>query len=139
MNVLSRSEEKKKVVEAELTGYAQVGSRGKKSDVEDGGRANENQASGNLQVSNEDAPVIRAVNALICRAIKERASDIHLEPSEDGLRIRLRLDGVLHDLGAPQGLKPAHIISRVKIMANLDIAERRLPQDGKIQLHNNGN
>lgn len=138
MNVLSRGEENQKAAEVELSGYSQGGSIAKKSDVKDGGRANENQASANLQVSNEEAPVIRAVNALICRAIKERASDIHLEPSEEGLRIRLRLDGVLHDLGAPQGLKPAHIISRVKIMANLDIAERRLPQDGNIQLHNNG-
>lgn len=139
MNVLSRGEEKKKMEEAELAGYAQGGSRYRNSNVKSGGRVNERQSAGNLQVSNEDAPVIRAVNTLICRAIKERASDIHLEPSEDGLRIRLRLDGVLHDLGAPHGLKPAHIISRVKIMANLDIAEKRLPQDGNIQLHNRGN
>jgi type IV pilus assembly protein PilB len=100
------------------------------------GSPSEISTSSDLQASGRDASVIRTVNALIRQAIKEGASDIHLEPSEDGLRIRMRLDGILHDLGTLQGHKQAHIISRVKIMANLDIAERRLPQDGNIQLQN---
>lgn len=80
----------------------------------------------------ETAPVVRVVNSLIERAIAEGASDIHLEPGEDNLRIRMRLDGVLHDLHSPPQQSQASIISRIKIMANLDIAERRLPQDGNI-------
>ncbi len=80
-----------------------------------------------------EAPVIRVVNSLIERGIEEGASDIHLEPIEDGLRIRMRLDGVLHDLSAPPGHSRANIISRIKIMADLDVAEKRRPQDGNIQ------
>ncbi len=80
----------------------------------------------------EAAPVVRVVSSLIERAIAEGASDIHLEPGETNLRIRMRLDGVLHDLPSPPQQSQANIISRIKIMANLDIAERRLPQDGNI-------
>jgi len=80
----------------------------------------------------DQAPVIRIVNSLIERAIEEEASDIHLEPSDDSLRVRMRLDGVLHDLTALPKQSRAKIISRIKIMANLDIAERRLSQDGNI-------
>ncbi len=79
------------------------------------------------------APVVRMVSSLIDRAIEEGASDIHLEPAADKLRIRLRLDGVLHDIPSPPNHSQAHIISRIKILANLDIAERRLPQDGNIE------
>lgn len=85
----------------------------------------------------EDAPVVQLVNSLINRSVEEGASDIHLEPSEDGLRIRLRTDGVLHDLSG-QLPSQAQIVSRIKIMASLDIAEKRLPQDGNF-LWNNGN
>ena len=81
----------------------------------------------------DEAPVIRIVNSLIERAIEEGASDIHLEPSDQNLRIRLRLDGVLHDLTAIPKHSRARVVSRVKIMANLDIAERRLSQDGNIE------
>lgn len=81
-----------------------------------------------------EAPVIRMVNQLIARAVETRASDVHIEPFEDRLRIRYRYDGVLHQIEQP----PAHLIpaitSRIKIMARLDIAERRLPQDGRIKL-----
>ncbi len=97
-----------------------------------GGRSSEHTPRHpRLQV--EDAPAVRVVNSLIERAIEEGASDIHLEPSDEKLRIRMRLDGVLHDLTAPPKHTQANIISRVKIMANLDIAERRLPQDGNIE------
>lgn len=81
-----------------------------------------------------EAPVIRLVNQIIFRAVETRASDIHLEPYEDRLRVRYRYDGVLHEVDSqPARLTPA-VISRVKIMARLDIAERRLPQDGRIKL-----
>lgn len=82
-----------------------------------------------------DAPVIRLVNQLIARAVEARASDIHIEPMEDALRIRYRIDGVLHpvDSPPPQRLASA-VISRIKIMAKLNIAERRAPQDGRINL-----
>jgi len=86
----------------------------------------------------DEAPVIRMVNSLIEKAIDEEASDIHLEPDEDSLRVRMRLDGILHDLTAIPGHVRARIVSRVKIMANLDIAERRLPQDGNIEWQSNG-
>ena len=81
-----------------------------------------------------EAPVIRLVNQLIARAVETHASDIHIEPFEDGLRVRYRHDGVLHHIESPPARLQAAIISRVKIMARLDIAERRLPQDGRIKL-----
>jgi general secretion pathway protein E len=81
-----------------------------------------------------EAPLIRLVNQLISRAVETRASDIHIDPFEDRLRVRYRYDGVLHEIEAPpRRLQPA-IVSRIKIMAALDIAERRLPQDGRIKL-----
>jgi general secretion pathway protein E len=81
-----------------------------------------------------EAPVIRLVNQLIARAVETRASDVHVEPFEDRLRIRYRYDGVLHEVETPPPHLQAAIISRIKIMARLDIAERRLPQDGRIRL-----
>ncbi len=81
-----------------------------------------------------DAPIIKLVNSILFNALKSRASDIHIEPSEEMLRVRYRVDGVLHSgLRLPTKIKNA-IISRVKIMAHLDISERRLPQDGRIKL-----
>jgi len=81
-----------------------------------------------------EAPVIRLVNLLIARAVESRASDIHIEPFEHTLRVRYRVDGLLHDVEAPPRRLRAAVISRVKIMANLNIAERRLPQDGRIKM-----
>ena len=81
-----------------------------------------------------EAPVIRLVNLLITRAIELRASDIHLEPFEGDFKVRYRVDGVLHDVEAPPTRLQAAVISRIKIMAKLNIAERRLPQDGRIKL-----
>lgn len=81
-----------------------------------------------------EAPIINLVNLLITRAVEKRASDIHIEAFEDGLHIRYRIDGVLHlTESPPKNLHPA-IVSRIKIMAKLNIAERRLPQDGRIKL-----
>jgi general secretion pathway protein E len=81
-----------------------------------------------------EAPVIRLVNQMIARAVEQRASDIHIEPFEASLRVRYRIDGVLRDVEAPPNRFRAAIVSRVKIMAKLNIAERRLPQDGRIKL-----
>jgi general secretion pathway protein E len=81
-----------------------------------------------------EAPVIRFVNLLISRAVEQRASDIHIEPFENELKVRYRIDGVLHDVEAPAHRLQAAIVSRIKIMAKLNIAERRLPQDGRIKL-----
>jgi len=81
-----------------------------------------------------EAPVIRLVNQLIARAVETGASDVHIEPFEDRLRIRYRYDGALHEAEPPPARLRAAVISRVKIMSRLDIAERRLPQDGRIRL-----
>jgi len=81
-----------------------------------------------------EAPVIRLVNQLIARAVETHASDVHLEPFPDRLRVRYRYDGVLHEIEPPPARLQAAVISRIKIMARLDIAERRLPQDGRIKL-----
>jgi general secretion pathway protein E len=80
------------------------------------------------------APVIRLVNQIIARAVETQASDIHLEPFEDRLRIRYRQDGILNELDSQPARLASAIISRIKIVAGLDIAERRLPQDGRIKL-----
>ncbi len=81
-----------------------------------------------------EAPVIKLVNLFISQAVEKRASDIHIEPFEGQLKVRYRIDGVLHDVESPPRRLQAAIISRVKIMAGLNIAERRLPQDGRIRL-----
>jgi general secretion pathway protein E len=87
-----------------------------------------------LKDLSSDAPVVRAVNALIARAAQAGASDIHIEPTDDALKIRLRIDGALRD----EEPLPAHLkapfVSRIKVMAGLNIAERRLPQDGRLRL-----
>ncbi|HOU91140.1 MAG TPA: ATPase, T2SS/T4P/T4SS family, partial [Polyangiaceae bacterium] len=87
-----------------------------------------------LERASEDAPVVRLVNVLLLNAIRKGASDIHVEPYEKKLRVRYRIDGVLHEeMSPPVKLKSA-LVSRLKIMSQLDIAERRLPQDGRIKL-----
>lgn len=81
-----------------------------------------------------EAPVIRLVNLIITHALESRSSDIHIEPFENRIIVRYRIDGVLHEVESPPRRLCAAVISRIKIMANLDIAERRLPQDGRIKL-----
>ncbi|MCX7108475.1 MAG: type II secretion system ATPase GspE [Methylococcales bacterium] len=81
-----------------------------------------------------EAPVIKMVNLIMQRAIETRASDIHIEPFEQTLKVRLRVDGVLQEIDAPNVKSTAAVISRIKIMAKLNIAERRLPQDGRIKV-----
>jgi type IV pilus assembly protein PilB len=86
----------------------------------------------------EGSPVINMVNSVIQRAIRDGASDIHIEPARNKSRIRLRIDGVLYEFTTLNPELHASIVSRLKVMANLDIAERRLPQDGRIQVHTRG-
>jgi len=81
-----------------------------------------------------EAPVIRMVSLIMQRAVESRASDIHVEPFENQLKVRLRIDGVLREIEAPPVRSTAAVISRIKIMAKLNIAERRLPQDGRIKV-----
>ncbi|MEO3935334.1 ATPase, T2SS/T4P/T4SS family [Dermatophilaceae bacterium Soc4.6] len=91
-------------------------------------------ATESLSASTNDTPVVRFVNSLLERAITARASDIHLEPSEHAMRIRLRIDGVLHEVDSvPRGIQSA-LISRLKIVSGLDITERRVPQNGRITM-----
>ncbi len=86
----------------------------------------------------EDAPIIRYVNLLVSQAITDRASDIHIEPAERDLRVRYRIDGVLHEMQrSPKNIQAA-VISRVKILSDIDIAERRKPQDGRMSVTHNG-
>jgi general secretion pathway protein E len=81
-----------------------------------------------------DAPAIRAINRLIARAVEERASDIHLEATEDALAVRFRVDGEMHNLEAFPATMKAPIVSRIKVMSGLNIAEKRVPQDGRLRL-----
>ncbi len=81
-----------------------------------------------------DAPIIKLINALLTQAVREGASDIHIEPFEAATVVRLRVDGTLRDIARPKRSLHAALVSRIKIMANLDIAERRLPQDGRMAL-----
>jgi type IV pilus assembly protein PilB len=86
----------------------------------------------------DEAPIVRVVNLIISQAINDKASDIHIEPEAKSVRVRYRVDGVLHDVMTPPKHIQAPMVSRIKIMANMDIAERRVPQDGKIHLrHDN--
>jgi general secretion pathway protein E len=87
-----------------------------------------------LEAADDDAPVIRLVNTLLSRAVKEKASDIHIEPYEKDMVVRFRVDGVLYDVFKPPKKLQNAITSRIKVMGNLNIAEKRLPQDGRIPL-----
>ena len=82
----------------------------------------------------EEAPIVKLVNLLITQAVEQRASDIHIEPQERDLRIRYRIDGVLHEVMRPPKSIQSGVLSRLKIMAEMDIAERRVPQDGRVGL-----
>jgi type IV pilus assembly protein PilB len=124
-NYSSGVEDIKKLIDQEATGIdsnLELVDKGSKVDIAELGR------------EAEEAPTIRFVNLIIADAIRKRASDIHLEPYEKVFRVRYRIDGVLHDMMNPPKQMEAAILSRVKIMSNLDIAERRLPQDGRLSV-----
>ncbi|HUP86972.1 MAG TPA: ATPase, T2SS/T4P/T4SS family [Acidimicrobiales bacterium] len=94
----------------------------------------EDVSIGSASADAEDAPVIQFVNQMIARAVGERASDIHLDPTEREMRVRFRIDGVLHEVMNVPRAAQASVVSRLKIMADINIAERRVPQDGRIAL-----
>ena len=96
--------------------------------------AHELEEPQDLLDADDEAPIIRLVNSLLFRAAKERASDIHIEPMERELIVRFRVDGVLQEIIKPPKRYQNSIISRVKIMSQLNIAEKRLPQDGRIRI-----
>ncbi|MCA9413547.1 MAG: Flp pilus assembly complex ATPase component TadA, partial [Candidatus Omnitrophica bacterium] len=95
---------------------------------------------GDIEELSEDASIIRFVNQVMSEAINDRATDIHIEPFEDMLRIRYRIDGLLYEASLPPAIRryQAAIISRIKIMADMNIAEKRLPQDGRITIRRGG-
>ncbi len=96
------------------------------------------EMEGDAEVKDDDAPVIRFVQLMIAEAVKQRASDIHVEPMEDRLRIRYRIDGILQEVNAPPKRLQGAVLSRIKIMAEMDIAEKRKPQDGRIKINVSG-
>ena len=96
--------------------------------------AEEEEDIGHLKDLASEAPIIKLVNMVINRAVESRASDIHIEPFEDELKVRYRIDGVLHEIESLPKKLQAAILSRLKIMSKLNIAEKRLPQDGRIKL-----
>lgn len=107
------------------------------ADIEDGAEAFDydlDEPVDLLEASENDAPVIKFVNGVLFRAIKEKASDIHIEPYERDMVVRFRVDGVLLDIARPPKQLHAGISSRIKLMGELDIAEKRLPQDGRIKI-----
>jgi len=100
-------------------------------------KADESDSTTEVQLT-DDAPIVSIVNSIISQAIKERASDIHIEPQEKSLRVRFRVDGVLREVVTFPRHAHAAIISRIKIMSEMDIAEKRLPQDGRIKVQEFG-
>ena len=89
---------------------------------------------GDLMDAEDDAPIIRLINAILSQAVKEQASDIHIETFEDRLSVRYRIDGVLAEVLSPKRMLAPLLVSRLKVMAKLDIAEKRIPQDGRISV-----
>lgn len=113
-------------------------SEGDAADVESVKEAAEEVNLDALAASSEEAPVIKLANLVVLQAIKDRASDVHLEPFEKQMRLRYRIDGVLVDATPPPKQMQLALVSRFKIMSNLDIAERRLPQDGRMRVKVSG-
>src|SRR5216117_1420078 len=99
----------------------------------------EGETATDISSDDPEASVVKFVNQIIREAMAERATDIHVEPLENDIRIRYRIDGILHEVAVPPQLRVLHaaIISRLKVMSHMDIAERRLPQDGRMNLHAN--
>jgi len=92
------------------------------------------EGAGDLLDDTSDAPIIKLVNLMLSQAVRDRASDIHIEPTQKTLKIRYRLDGILYDMLSPPKHIQSTLISRIKIMAQMNIAEKRLPQDGRIEI-----
>jgi general secretion pathway protein E/type IV pilus assembly protein PilB len=103
-------------------------------DTEDEYYGKKDEVEFTYTTSEEDAPIIRLVSLILSEAVKNRASDIHIEPLEKEFRVRYRIDGLLHEVPAPPKHLQGSVISRIKLMAGIDIAEKRLPQDGRIRV-----
>jgi len=104
------------------------------ADVDLSRLADEIPESGDLMDTEDDAPIIRLINAILSQAVREQASDIHVETFEDRLSVRYRIDGVLAEVLSPKRMLAPLLVSRLKVMARLDIAEKRVPQDGRISV-----
>jgi type II secretory ATPase GspE/PulE/Tfp pilus assembly ATPase PilB-like protein len=98
---------------------------------ETGAQAEQSAEPRKLEEMASEAPVVRWVNQMIIRAVRERASDIHIEPTREGLNLRFRIDGILHAIVAPKKALQLAVVSRIKIMSRMNIAEKRVPQDGR--------
>ena len=96
--------------------------------------ADEIPEAGDLMDAEDDAPIIRLINAILSQAVRDQASDIHIETFEDRLSVRYRVDGVLAEVLSPKRMLAPLLVSRLKVMAKLDIAEKRIPQDGRISV-----
>ena len=106
-------------------------------DIAESLRGEDEPAVSNLTLVGDDAPIVRYANSLLAQAIQNRASDLHLEPTEGDMRVRYRIDGVLHEVDTVPKAVQAALISRLKIMSNIDITERRVPQNGRITVQIN--
>jgi len=104
------------------------------SDIDLSRLADEIPEASDLMDAEDDAPVIRLINAILSQAVREKASDIHVETFEDKLTVRYRIDGVLNEVLSPKRMLAPLLVSRLKVMAKLDIAEKRVPQDGRISI-----
>jgi type IV pilus assembly protein PilB len=125
-------------ISAAIDRYARMGDAVDDMGLDDLPDEDAHQDLANLKEVVDEAPIVKFVNALIMQAVEDRASDIHIEPQEHDLRVRYRVDGVLHEVTTQSRKIHAGVISRLKIMADLDIAERRIPQDGRISLKAGG-
>ncbi len=108
------------------------------STIEESAESSQASMTETLEEQDNDAPIVRFVNLLIAQAINDRASDIHVEPGEKQLRVRFRIDGVLHEMQKADRAIQDGIISRLKIMSSIDIAEKRKPQDGRLSVTHEG-
>lgn len=104
------------------------------AEIRTGGLDDENLAEADLADKANDTPIIRFVNLVMQQAIRDKASDVHFEPFEDQFRIRYRIDGALYEMAPPPRSLAVPVISRIKVLANMNIAERRIPQDGRIKM-----
>jgi type IV pilus assembly protein PilB len=123
-------------VAAAVERYARMGDA--VDDAFDGVSEDEDDDLSSLAGAAQEAPVVKFVNALIAQGVQDRASDLHFEPQENDFRVRYRIDGVMHEVTKQRRSIHAGVVSRLKIMAGLDIAERRVPQDGRVSLRTAG-
>ncbi|TAK01907.1 MAG: type II secretion system protein GspE, partial [Candidatus Manganitrophaceae bacterium] len=132
--MMSKESDVMKAIDRYYSGTSSLEEAAREADRQGFGTAEEGDAVLELSKLAEDTPVVKFVNTMITQAIKEGSSDIHIEPDADVLRIRFRRDGLLREvMTAPRNLQSG-VASRIKIMADLDIAEKRVPQDGRIQM-----